>query len=180
MLDMRGLSLSAAEHAALASSAAASPGGETETAEAQAHASCRSANLKFPPRDSGLKIPRTLFLVTGSGGSSAGVRGEGAGKGERSEGAVKRGTRGREHGSGSAGDDEMGEQAREIVRLMRRSVVRHEFKERVMWDEDADPHAAAEERVQLVSLKEKEEEEVGEGEGEEEKALGEWLEGGDY
>jgi len=62
-------------------------------------------------------------------------------------------------------------QAEEIVKLMRRSVLMHEFKERVLWDEDADPGAAAEERVGICGLH------GGEGKGGEEgRIMGEWIE----
>ena len=58
-------------------------------------------------------------------------------------------------------------------RLMRRSVVVHEFRDRVLWDEDADADGEAEERVRVVGL--------GGGVGEEEgEVVGEWLEGGGY
>jgi hypothetical protein len=58
-------------------------------------------------------------------------------------------------------------QAEEIVRLMRRSVQLHEFKERVQWDEDLDPESAAEERVGISGFG---------GLEEEEKVVREWIE----
>jgi len=39
-----------------------------------------------------------------------------------------------------------------MARLMQRSVLLHEFKERALWDEDLDPQDAADDRVQLLSL----------------------------
>ena len=39
-----------------------------------------------------------------------------------------------------------------MVRLMRRSVQLHEFKERVQWDEDLDPESAAEKRVGISGV----------------------------
>ena len=111
----------------------------------------RSTNLKFPPRDTGLKIPRSLFLASATS-KFAGLNDEG-------------------------GENELGDQAAEMVRLMRRSVVLHEFKERVLWDEDLDPHAASEERVQFVRLEG--ERDGKEEEGEEGVLVGEWLDGVD-
>jgi hypothetical protein len=78
----------------------------------------RKSNLKFPPKDSGLRIPRSLFLTS---------------KAEDS-------------------DRELARQAEEMVKVMRRSVVLHEFKERVLWDEDADAHQASEDRVQVCEI----------------------------
>lgn len=55
---------------------------------------------------------------------------------------------------------------------MRRSVLLHEFKERALWDEDLDPSAAAEERVQLSGLLLRPDTEAGEVE---EGRVVEWL-----
>jgi hypothetical protein len=64
-------------------------------------------------------------------------------------------------------------QAEEITKLMRRSLMLHEFKDRRMWDEDLDPSAAVEERVQLSPIPtfavSREEEEV------EARTVVEWL-----
>jgi hypothetical protein len=146
--DLASLTLSDAEYAALSSaefdSLPTTP--EKEKKESLEEPSTpRATNMKFPPRDSGLKIPRSLFLTTTSN-PDTGVKEE--------------------------GENELAEQAAKIVRLMRRSVVMHEFKEKVLWDEDLDPRAASEERVQFVRLRE-------EGSGEED-VVEKWLEGVDY
>ena len=104
-----------------------------------------SSHLKFPPRDSGLKIPRSLFLVTRP-----------------------------EEARGEEGD-ELRKQTEKMVKLMRRSVVLHEFKDRVLWDEDADPGTASGERVKLEQL-----DGPGGEQEQEERIVREWLEGRDY
>jgi hypothetical protein len=64
----------------------------------------------------------------------------------------KNGTR--DDGGGEGGGEATPRgQAEEMVRLMRRSILLHEFKDRVLWDEDLDPEAAASSRVQLSSLR---------------------------
>ncbi|RDW85479.1 hypothetical protein BP5796_03804 [Coleophoma crateriformis] len=90
----------------------------TEQHEEEIHVS-RRAHLTFPPKGSGLKIPRSLFMTS--------VEDEIV-KGKRKKAILD-------------------EQAEEIVRLMRRSVMLHEGKERKEWDYSFDPHLAAEERV---------------------------------
>jgi hypothetical protein len=114
----------------------------------------RKANLKFPPKDSGLKIPRSLFLYTPSESPSTGTT-----ENERplsSKKPARKQVRGRDTDiqlEEKAGEEVTPQtQAEEMVRLMRRSVLLHEFKERVLWDEDHDPSAAAEERVQVAPL----------------------------
>jgi hypothetical protein len=49
-------------------------------------------------------------------------------------------------------------QAEEMVRLMHRSILLHELKERALWDEDLDPNGAAQSRIQLSSISSLEEE----------------------
>lgn len=56
----------------------------------------------------------------------------------------------------------------EMARLMRRSVVMYEYKERVQWNENLDPHAASEERVKV--------EKVGVGAGEMGAVMEKWIE----
>ena len=151
-MDIGSLSLSDAEYAALRSAefdslvgreadGTGKVAGEAETV--------RSSNLKFPPKDSGLKIPRSLFLCS----SESTDLGDGEG----------------EQGAGE-GDHELAEQAEEMVRLMRRSIVLHEYKDRVLWDEDADPQAASEERVRIAFLS------GGGGQQRKEGLIREWLE----
>lgn len=90
----------------------------------------RKAHLKYPPKDSGLKIPKALFLYSSNPISTSTSTAEEEGKGNITPKT----------------------QAEEITTLMRRSLLLHEFKDRRMWDEDLDPSAAAEERVQLSSI----------------------------
>lgn len=162
-VDLSALSLSDAEYAALTSSefdtlpASEQPSSDKKEGEEEAKPedgpeTARSSHLRFPPRDSGLKIPRSLFLVSNTASSR------------------------RQSQEDGDGGQELRTQAEKMARLMRRSIVLHEFKDRVMWDEDLDPHAASEERVQLVELQGKRKV----GEGEEDNVVGEWLEGTDY
>jgi hypothetical protein len=95
----------------------------------------RKAHLKYPPKDSGLKIPRSLFLYSVTQAST-------------SSSTASQSTAGNE----GEGDITPQSQAEEITKLMRRSLMLHEFKDRRMWDEDLDPSAAAEERVQLSPI----------------------------
>lgn len=97
----------------------------------------KSAHLKFPPRGSGLKIPRSLFLTSTD---------------HRDEKETITPHR----------------QAEEMARLMRRSIVLHEFKERAMYDSDVDPHEVSEERVRVKDL-------YG-SDGQEETLVMEWIE----
>ena len=62
-------------------------------------------------------------------------------------------------------------QAEEMAKLMRRSVLLHEFKDRKLWDEDLDPSSASEDRVQVLSLATN-----SETSGEEERFVREWIE----
>jgi hypothetical protein len=111
----------------------------------------RRAHLKYPPKDSGLKIPRSLFLYSPPPSS---ISQPTEGKVDAEETITPR------------------QQAEEMVHLMRRSVLLHEFKERALWDEDLDPSAAAEERVQLSGLLLRPDTEAGEVE---EGRVVEWL-----
>ncbi|PMD65549.1 uncharacterized protein K444DRAFT_659752 [Hyaloscypha bicolor E] len=134
----------------------------------------KKANLKFPPKDSGLKIPRSLFLYTPSESPSTGTT-----ENERplsSKKPARKQVRGRDTDiqlEEKAGEEVTPQtQAEEMVRLMRRSVLLHEFKERVLWDEDHDPSAAAEERVQVAPLPWFDEPEI-DGEG---RVVRKWIE----
>jgi hypothetical protein len=118
----------------------------------------RKANLKFPPRDSGLKIPRSLFLYTSP---EASPRTEQEKEGEQAKvGTTQKQARRQArrkvdvHVDLDAQSEEISPrvQAEEMVRLMRRSVQLHEFKERVQWDEDLDPESAAEKRVGISGV----------------------------
>lgn len=93
----------------------------------------RKSHLTFPPKQSGLRIPVTRIAVSGA-----------EGKGEE---------KGRRMGRGKGEDGSRGvlrEQAEEMVKLMRRSVVLHEGKER--RDGGFDGVVEAERRVGLVEL----------------------------
>jgi hypothetical protein len=96
----------------------------------------RKAHLKYPPKDSGLKIPRSLFLYSAAPTSTS-----------TSPSSTSPSVAAKE------GEDITPKtQAEEITKLMRRSLMLHEFKDRRMWDEDLDPSAAVEERVQLSPI----------------------------
>jgi hypothetical protein len=110
----------------------------------------RRSTLQYPPKASGLRIPRSLFLTT----STLPETGKSCKRARTKVGQ---------------GGDEPHRQAEELARLMRRSVVMHEFKDRVLRDEDGDPHAASEERVQVHELR------MDEGKHEQAKAVEEWL-----
>lgn len=113
----------------------------------------RRSALRFPPKDSGLRIPRTLFLTTSA--SESGVK-------------AKRKRKGQAKAEEKLGE-EMHRQAEEMVKVMRRSLVTYEFKEGAVWN--GDPHAASEERVQLheLGLEDSDQEEV--------EVVEEWVDG---
>jgi len=109
----------------------------SQAEEAQEDASnfvSRKSHLRFPPKRSGLRIPVTRIGVSGGGAGGGEVKGKGRGKGK---------ARLEDRGL-------LWEQAEEMVKLMRRSVVLHEGKER--RDVDFDSLAEAERRVTLVEL----------------------------
>jgi hypothetical protein len=144
----------------------------------------RKANLKFPPKESGLKIPRSLFLYTLSRSPSTAQPPSGkedplSGKKpaqRRAQQQARKQAAGQDTDirlEGRAGEEVTPQtQAEEMVRLIRRSVLLHEFKERVLWDEDHDPSAAAEERVQVAPLPWFDEPEI-DGEG---RVVRKWIE----
>jgi len=117
----------------------------------------RRANLKFPPRESGLRIPRSLFLTSPSPSKSS------------SSTLKKKPSKATEEEEDTITPIA---QAEEMAKLMRRSVLLHEFKERKLWDEDLDPYSASEDRVQVLSLPIN-----SETSGEEERFVREWIEG---
>jgi hypothetical protein len=114
----------------------------------------RRANLKFPPRESGLRIPRSLFLTSPSPSKFSSLTLKKKPSKMTEEGTIAPIT-----------------QAEEMAKLMRRSVLLHEFKERKLWDEDLDPSSASEDRVQVLSLATN-----SETSGEEERFVREWIE----
>jgi hypothetical protein len=116
----------------------------------------RRANLKFPPKESGLRIPRSLFLTSPSPSksSSSTLKKKSSKIAEEEEDTITPIA-----------------QAEEMAKLMRRSVLLHEFKEKKLWDEDLDPYSASEDRVQVLSLST-----YSETSGEEERFVREWIE----
>lgn len=116
----------------------------------------RRANLKFPPRESGLRIPRSLFLTSPSPPqlTSSTLKKKPSKMTEEEENTITPIT-----------------QAEEMAKLMRRSVLLHEFKDRKLWDEDLDPSSVSEDRVQVLSLATN-----SETSGEEERFVREWIE----
>jgi hypothetical protein len=95
-------------------------------------------------------IPRSLFLTTSPSDNAEPAQ------------TSKRARR-------EQGEREMQRQTEEMARLMRRSVVMHEYKDRALWNEGADAHAASEERVQVREL--------GTGKGEQAEVVWEWISG---
>jgi hypothetical protein len=152
MLD--GLSISEEELASLRASAPSSPPRSQQDEEVSVE---RKSALRFPPKDSGLRIPRSLLLTTSLTQAGAGV-------------APKK--RGRAKAGLQRPGDEMRRQAEEMAKLMRRSLVMHEFKDRALWDQDGDPHALSEERVRVheVSME-------ADGERDELDVVEEWVNG---
>ncbi|KAF7925003.1 uncharacterized protein EAE98_007091 [Botrytis deweyae] len=100
----------------------------------------RKSNLIFPPANSSLRIPRSLFTY-----SSFPFTGEKAfdisQNISQDEGKIG------EKDEGEKGNNIFKQQAQELTKLMRRSVVLHELKVRVQWDEDCDAGENAKERV---------------------------------
>ncbi|TGO22622.1 hypothetical protein BPAE_0161g00280 [Botrytis paeoniae] len=96
----------------------------------------RKSNLIFPPAKSSLRIPRSLFTY-----SSFPFAGEKAYDISQDEGKIE------EKDEGEKENNIFKQQAQELTKLMRRSVVMHELKERVQWDEDCDADETAKERV---------------------------------
>lgn len=148
----------------------------------------RKSNLKYPPKASGLKIPRSLFLYTESDTRKGNEteKGEEKEQGQPRKNAAQKQARklaqksARRKTLGADMEGEEGEispksQAEEMVRLMRRSILLHELKERVLWDEELDPQSAAEERVGICPLPSFEPLVDGR-EGEERRVVREWIE----
>lgn len=135
MLD--GLSISEEELASLRAAAPNSPPSTPKSKQDEEVTVERKSALRFPPKDSGLRIPRSLLLTTSLTQGCAGT-------------ATKK-RRGAKAGQQKPGE-EMRRQAEEMAKLMRRSVVMHEFKDRALWDQDGDPHALSEERVQVQEV----------------------------
>ncbi|KAF7891273.1 uncharacterized protein EAF02_001598 [Botrytis sinoallii] len=100
----------------------------------------RKSNLIFPPANSSLRIPRSLFTY-----SPFPFTGEKAydisQNTSQDEGKIE------ETDEGEKGNNIFKQQAQELTKLMRRSVVMHELKIRVQWDEDCDADETAKERV---------------------------------
>ncbi len=130
-------------------------GGQGKDGGSVALSSTRQAHLKFPPRNSGLKIPRSLILHS----PPSIVTLDPSVKLPKAERAQKM-------------RDEVEEicpknQAIDMCHLMRRSMMLYEFADRAMWDSDLDPESAACERVQIAEVSEK---------AQEERVVREWIE----
>ena len=151
-----GLSISEEELASLRARASSSPSSKPQHDDEEEITVERKSALRFPPKDSGLKIPRSLLLTTSE--LPVGAR------------AAPKRTRAKA-GQQQKPGEEMRRQAEEMAKVMRRSLVTHEFKDRASWDEDGDPHALSEERVQVRELP------VGENEKEEAEVVEEWIAG---
>ncbi|CAG8959007.1 hypothetical protein HYFRA_00012166 [Hymenoscyphus fraxineus] len=108
----------------------------------------RKSHLKFPPPRSGLKIPRSLFLVAPPAPAPKGLKSK-ASKVRAKKEKITPLT-----------------QAKELGGLMRRSISQLEFKDRKMWDEDLDDEAEGMKRVGVWEC----------GDGIKEEEVGEWIE----
>ena len=149
-----GLSISEEELASLRESTSNSPGSTPRHDSDEEVAVSRRSALRFPPKHSGLRIPHSLFLTTSE--SRPGVK-----------------TVSKKRGRAKAGQlpgEEMHRQAEEMAKLMRRSLVMYEFKDRTRYD-DGDPHAISEERVQVHELG------MDESDLKEAEFVEEWIEG---
>ncbi|KAF5870568.1 uncharacterized protein Bfra_009957 [Botrytis fragariae] len=115
----------------------------TEEEEEEPHEALfesRKSNLLFPPAKSSLRIPRSLF--TYSSFLFAGEKAYDISQDiSQDEGKIE------EKDEGEKENNIFKQQAQELTKLMRRSVVMHELKERVQWDEDCDADETAKERV---------------------------------
>ncbi|KAF7889264.1 uncharacterized protein EAF01_010757 [Botrytis porri] len=136
-------------------------GEEEESQEALIES--RKSNLIFPPTKSSLRIPRSLFTYSSSSFSGEKTHGISQ-KITQDEGKLEeKNEREKEH-------DIFKQQAQQLTKLMRRSVVMHELKERVLWDEDCDADETAKERVTEM--------EVGDAGLESDTVVREWIDEG--
>ncbi|RDL37052.1 uncharacterized protein BP5553_04485 [Venustampulla echinocandica] len=108
----------------------------------------QKAHLKFPPRDSGLKIPRTLLLTTSPPAPPTPYL-------RPQSPSLKRKPTPKSRSKAKAKSDSITPetQAYELESLMRRSLTLHEFKDRREWDEAFDAETDASERVEVYELK---------------------------
>ncbi|TGO62404.1 hypothetical protein BOTNAR_0114g00020 [Botryotinia narcissicola] len=115
----------------------------TEEEEEEPHEALlesRKSNLIFPPTKSSLQIPRSLF--TYSPFPFAEEKAYDISQNiSPDEGKIE------EKDEGEKENNIFKQQAQELTKLMRRSVVMHELKVRVLWDEDCDADETAKERV---------------------------------
>jgi hypothetical protein len=139
----------------------------------------RKSHLTFPPKRSGLRIPWTRIAVTKGDVTRTSTEGDGNGEREGDEKAKVKG-KGKRKAKGKAGGEGEGEsergilkaQAEEMVKLMRRSIVLHESKERRDIGAAFDGVLEAERRVGMVELEPK----SGDGEVDDGEWAAEYLE----
>ncbi|KAF7950239.1 hypothetical protein EAE96_007530 [Botrytis aclada] len=115
---------------------------EEEEAEEphEALSESRKSNLIFPPAQSSLRIPRSLFTYSSS---FAGEKTQHISQNiPQDEGKVEE-----KEDEEKEENNIFKQQAQELTKLMRRSIVMHELKERVLWDEDCDAGETTNERV---------------------------------
>lgn len=112
-----------------------------------------------------LVIPRSLFLYTKDAVTTTetGIEENGGGKKKKGKKAKK------DVGNGSSSLEEVSSesQAKDMARVMRRSVLLVEFKDRAVWDEGFDASGEAGERVGVLDL--------GAEEGSLGDRVGEWI-----
>ncbi|KAG9235786.1 hypothetical protein BJ875DRAFT_494718 [Amylocarpus encephaloides] len=101
----------------------------------------RKSHLKFQSKDSGIKIPKSLFLISPSLSSQSTTQST----------TPKKKARGKKSQDLRLEDviNPAG-QANELAEAMRRSVALHELKDRKTWDYDLDPYAEADKRVEVL------------------------------
>ncbi|KAL3421715.1 hypothetical protein PVAG01_05871 [Phlyctema vagabunda] len=135
-----------------------SPSAPAPTAHALPAEATRRSHLTFPPRGSGLRIPRSLIMSTLASIPLAAL--------------TRRGkpTRTRARARTTEGEGELEAQAQEMCHVMQRSITLHESKDRRVWDDSFDAHTEAETRVRYRTLVE------GDAEREERRLVREWLE----
>ncbi|QSZ36305.1 hypothetical protein DSL72_007431 [Monilinia vaccinii-corymbosi] len=106
---------------------------EEQGQEPEAHKESRKRTRMFPPPNSPLEIPRSLFTYTSPQDKYA-----------------RRVQHDDEHENDNA--DIFHHQARELTQLMRRSITEHGLREGDLWDEDYDAVGLAGERVRYVEV----------------------------
>ncbi|KAM3153821.1 hypothetical protein ABEW05_005698 [Botrytis cinerea] len=112
---------------------------EKEEESHEALAKSKKSKRFFPPANSSLRIPRSLFTYSPS--SFNGNKSHEISQ-DQKKGKGKKGKKEEKYE-----DNIFKQQARELTMLMRRSISKDELGERVQWDEDCNPEEIAKRRV---------------------------------